>query len=72
MVEPGEAVTTLPLEALNPVAGDHVNVVAPLAVRVVVAPAQMVAELTVIVGLDTTLTLIVSVAVQLPSFTVTV
>ncbi len=72
MLVPGDATTTLPLVALSAVPGAHVYVAAPEAVSVADEPAQSVAELTVIVGFETTLTLIVSVAVQLPSFTVTV
>ncbi len=41
----GDARTTVPLVALSPVDGDHVYVVPPDAVKVSVAPAQIVALL---------------------------
>jgi hypothetical protein len=48
VVVAGEAVTEAPVVALNPVAGDHVYVFPPVAVRVADCPGQMVAEFTVI------------------------
>jgi hypothetical protein len=50
VVTVGEAVTTEPVEELSVVEGLHVYVLAPLAVRVELAPGHMVAELTVTVG----------------------
>ena len=41
MVEVGLAVTGEPVAELNPVAGDHVYIVAPVAVSVVDCPLQM-------------------------------
>ena len=46
--------TLAPVVELNPAAGLHVYVEAPLAVRVEVAPGHIVAELTEITGLGTT------------------
>lgn len=56
MVTVGDAVTVEPVVALSDVAGDHVYVVAPLAVRVLLLPAQMaeVAGVTVTVGVGVT------------------
>jgi hypothetical protein len=57
----GLAVTALPVVALNPVPGLHVYVLAPLAVKDVDEPEQIVCEATVKVGVG--LTVIVAVAV---------
>lgn len=52
--------------ALNPVEGLQLYVVAPLAVKLVEFPAQIVALATVMVGFDITVTVEVAVAEQLP------
>lgn len=70
----GEAATVAPVVPLNPVAGDHEYVVAPLAVSVVLPPVQMVLEsgVTVITGSGVTVTVVVAVDEQLPVVPVTV
>jgi hypothetical protein len=73
VVTVGFAVTLEPLVELNPVPGDQTYVLAPVAVSVVEFPAHMVAEATVTVGFDTTVTLVVSEFMQpLASVPVTV
>lgn len=52
--------------ALNPVAGLHEYVVAPVAVKLAELPAQTVALATLMVGLGTTVTVDVPVPEQLP------
>jgi hypothetical protein len=62
------------LVALKPAAGDHVYVVAPLAVKFTLFPEQMVADTgaTVTVGVGFTVILIVFVLAQVPTVPVTV
>jgi hypothetical protein len=55
------AVTLVPVVADKPPAGDHVYVVAPFAVSVADAPAQIVGELTVTVGFGPMVTVAVAV-----------
>jgi len=69
---PGFAVTVDPVVALNPVEGVQLYVVPPEAVSVVEVPEQMVAELTVTVGLGLTVTAEVLSSEQLPVVPVTV
>lgn len=57
-------VTVAPVVELSAVAGDQLYVSAPAAVRVAVAPEQIVSELTVTVGVGFTVTVDVAVAVQ--------
>jgi hypothetical protein len=66
VVAVGVAVTVAPLVALNPVAGVHAYVLAPLAVRLVEAPAQMAgaAGVTEMVGTGFMITVTVVVPVQ--------
>lgn len=67
VVTVGLAVTLAPVVALNPVAGDQLYVVAPLAVRVVELPRQIVCEATVTAGGGETVTVVVTGAlVQVP------
>src|SRR5258708_4258089 len=62
----GFAVTFAPIVELKPVAGVQLYVVAPFAVSVAVCcPAQMLALLTEIVGVETTVTVDVAVFLQL-------
>ena len=56
--------TLAPVVALNPVAGDHVYVEAPVAVSVVLEPLQMVAAGTLMVGNGLTVTVTVVVPTQ--------
>jgi hypothetical protein len=63
-LEEGLAVTTEPLVLLKPVAGLQVYVPAPLAVKVALPPEQMVAELTLTVGLGVMVTVEVFASVQ--------
>lgn len=72
VVDAGLAVTAEPVVVLNPVAGDQVYVLAPLAVSPAEAPAQIVAELAVTVGVGFTVTRQVFVPTQLPVVPVTV
>lgn len=72
MVDVGFAVTEFPVDALKVAAGLHVKFVAPPAVSVAEAPAQMVALFTVSVGFEMTVTLAVVEAVQLPEVPVIV
>jgi hypothetical protein len=60
--------------ALNPVAGDQLYVVAPLAVKVVLLPEHIVAEvgLTSVVGVVFTVTVTLAVPEQPPEVPVTV
>ena len=60
----GLAVTVAPVVADNPVAGDHVYVEAPLAVKVVLAPLQIEAGGHVIIGNGLTVTVTVVVPIQ--------
>ena len=60
----GFAVTLAPVVALNPVLGDQLYVFAPLAVNVVLAPLQILGELTVTVGNGKTVTTAVAVFKQ--------
>ena len=62
MVEFGLAVTEEPVVALNAVEGLHVYELAPLAVRVVDCPSQIVAEETVMTGSGFTVTVTCAVA----------
>jgi hypothetical protein len=66
VVAPGVAVTVAPVVWLSPVAGDQVYVAAPLAVKLVDPPMQIVDEegVTVIVGTGFTVTVTVAVPVQ--------
>jgi hypothetical protein len=64
VVVDGFAVTLAPVEALNPVLGDHEYVFAPLAVNVVFAPLQILGEFTARVGKGKTVTILVIVFVQ--------
>ena len=65
VVAVGVAVTLLPVEALNPVAGDQVYVEAPPAVSTTeVWLTQIVPLFTVIVGVGLTVTVEVAVVVQ--------
>lgn len=59
-------VTVAPVVALSEVAGDHVYVVAPLAVSDADAPLQIVADdgVTLTVGVGLTVTVLVAVFVQ--------
>ena len=59
MVVVGFAVTLVPVVELRPVDGDQVNVVAPLAVSVVELPLQIVADATLMMGFDPTVTVAV-------------
>jgi hypothetical protein len=72
VVEPGDAVTTEPVEELNVPEGLHAYVLAPFAVKVALDPGQIVAELTVTVGKGLTVTRAVAVLTQLPEVPVTV
>lgn len=60
----GEAVTVEPVEALRPVEGDQVYVLAPVAFSAALAPLQIAGEFTVTVGLGLTVMVDVAVAVQ--------
>ena len=62
----------MPVALLKSVAGLQVKVLAPVAVNVAEFPAQIVAEFTVITGVDTTVTVDVAVAEQVPAVPVTV
>jgi hypothetical protein len=62
----GFAVTLVPVDELNVAAGVHVYVDAPVAVNVVDAPGQIVAEFTVTVGKGLTVTTEVIEEVQVP------
>ena len=64
MVTVGLAVTVEPVVADNPVPGLHVYVLAPLALSAALPPMQIVAALTVTVGLGLTVTVDVAVVVQ--------
>ena len=59
MVVTGFASTASPVLDDKPVVGDHTYVSAPKAVNVVVSPSQMVSLLTVIVGNELTITVVV-------------
>lgn len=72
VVTAGFAVTEAPVVAESPPGGDHVYVVAPEAVKVAEAPAQIVGELTAMTGFEPTVTVAVAVPVQLPVVPVTV
>jgi hypothetical protein len=65
-VVPGFAVTEEPVVELRLVAGSQLYVFAPLAVKTIEEPAQIVAVLTVSAGVLTTATVDVAEAVQLP------
>ena len=63
----GLAITAEPVVALNPVPGDHVNVAAPLAVKVVLVPEHIAAGVfTVTVNEGTTVTVEVATGTQPP------
>ena len=64
MVTVGQAFTLAPVVALRPVAGLHVYVEPPAAVKVAQFPEQMVALFTVIAGSGLTVTTAVAVRVQ--------
>jgi hypothetical protein len=66
VVTVGLAVTLAPVVALNPVAGLHAYVLAPVAVRVIEPPGQIVAEFTVTIGKGFTVTTEVTVPVHPP------
>jgi hypothetical protein len=59
------AVTLAPVVALNPVPGDQLYVVAPLAVNVVELPLHIAGEFTVTAGVGFTVTVEVTIEVQL-------
>jgi hypothetical protein len=65
-------VTVDPVVALKPVAGLHVYVEAPPAVKVAVLPAHIVGEFTVTVGVGLTVTVVVLTPEQTPVVPVTV
>jgi hypothetical protein len=73
-VAAGLAVTELPVVALNPAAGDHVYVDAPLAVNKVLPPVQRVGEdgVTDTAGRGLTIIVIVDVSLQAPLLPITV
>lgn len=64
VVAVGLAVTLAPVVALNPVAGDHAYVDAPLAVSIALAPSQIVAGAHAITGNGFTVTVAVVVPVH--------
>ena len=68
MVDAGLAVTVAPVVGDNPVAGDQLYVVAPLAVNNTLAPLQREAEagVTVIVGIEFMITDVVAVCAAQP------
>jgi hypothetical protein len=70
----GEAVTVAPVVALKPVAGDQLYVVAPLAVKEVLFPEQIVGDagLTVTLGVEFTVTVTVVLLEHPPVVPVTV
>lgn len=68
----GLAVTVAPVVAERFVAGDHVYEVAPVAVNVAEAPAQIVSEFTATTGFAPTVTVAVAVPEQVPVVPVTV
>jgi hypothetical protein len=73
VVLPAVNVTVVPVGALNPVVGDQVYVLAPLAVNVVVPPGHTFASDTLITGNGLTVTFVVAVLLQpLASVPVTV
>ncbi len=67
MVEEGLAVTVGPVVPLNPVAGDQLNDVAPLAVKVALFPLQIPGEdgLMLTIGEGVTFTVTDCVSLQL-------
>jgi hypothetical protein len=73
VVEEGFAVTLEPVVELNPVAGDHVYVLAPPAVSVVFCPVQIETfGDSVTTGIGFTVTVTCAVAVHPDAFPVTV
>jgi hypothetical protein len=68
----GLAITFDPVEELNVATGDHVYVVAPVAVSVAEFPAQTVAVFTDKDGTELTVTVVVTTVEQLPTVPVIV
>src|SRR5665213_3524664 len=68
----GLAATVAPVVISNPLTGSQEYVFAPLAIKFVLAPRQMLAELTATTGKVFTVTAVIAVPEQPPGFPVTV